>query len=72
MAMLLTKAERSEKAREDLGLYVKMLRGGNTDGCLLIEQDWDLDGLPPDLVTAVLQAVGEGKTLSKVMSELGL
>ena len=70
--MKVSKADRAEKAGEDLELYRLMDKGGNLDGCILVEQSWGLDGLPPNLVTAVLAAVSEGKTVSKAMTDLGM
>ena len=72
MAVRLPKSERSKKARDDLELYSRMLRGGNVHGCLVIEREWEIDGLPPNVVTALLYDVGEGKTLLKAMDDLGM
>lgn len=63
-------AELSKKALSDLEKYNRMTVGGNTDGCLIIEEYWGLDGFPPSIVTEVLSIVGEGETIEMAMERL--
>lgn len=48
-------------ANGDRENYVKYLRTGNTEACLRIEEKYDLDGYPPNLVLIGLEAAISGK-----------
>lgn len=60
----------SKKALSDLARYNKMMISGNTDGCLTIEEEWGLDGFPPNMVASVLWDVGSGETIERAMERL--
>ena len=59
--------------KEDLDLYWKAMKNGNSSLALLIERKYELDGYPPDIVTTVLSAVVGGKNMDIAIDEaLGL
>lgn len=58
----------AEIADADLKAYTKAMMSPNGwKACLAIEQAWELDGYPPQVVTEVLSAVASGVNLDDAM-----
>lgn len=54
------------RAQADLALYCRtMAQPDGWKGCLRIEQDWALDGYPPEVVTTVLHLVSQGEEFGR-------
>lgn len=65
--------KKNPNAKEDLKKYGKMMQNGNSQGALLIEQRYGLDGYPPSIVSTALNALAEGKNMGKAIDQaLGL
>lgn len=55
-------------AKADLKAYWHNLaRFGGEGCCLAIEEAWTVDGYPPEIVTAVLSEIADGKSLDDAL-----
>lgn len=59
-----------KKAKSDLDLYWELMGRGESYACLQIEKRYGLDGYPPGVVTAALQAVAEGRDMDKAIDAM--
>lgn len=63
--------ERVEQIKADLDRYWRaMSRSGGWATCLAIEKRYELDGYPPEIVTAALTACAEGEDMLEVIDRL--
>jgi len=55
---------------KDIETYFNALLQNNTSLCLNIERRYGLDGYPPNIVIAALQAKEEGKNMYKFIDKM--